>query len=384
VERWTGREARILRQALRLSVRGFADYLGLAPRTIARWESLGQARTPRPEQQQILDTALARASESERARFEQSLAAMTDVGDGVARPGLVDVAEIREGVRSLVTAYDTTPSVSLLAPASGLQAAISGLRARAPSGRVRRELYSAEGEIAVLLGQLVWDASQRRDHETAGQHFARAIGIARQIDDAITEAHALLRQSYIALYGQSRPREGLNLAAHAAFLSRERSPALAGTAHLHVAEAHGLLGDRGACEAALGEAEATFGRQTAVDVAADHYSPSQVGRMAGSCYLSLGQPDRAEAFLNQAVAALARQEKVSALVHGNLGLAQIRQRHLDAAVASLHTAIDTLEQTRGGGGLNVVFAAGRELRPWRSESNVQDVHDRLLGLLATA
>lgn len=74
VERWTGREARLLRGALRLSMRGFADYLGLAPRTIAKWESFGDARTPRPEQQQILDTALARATDDERARFEAAFA----------------------------------------------------------------------------------------------------------------------------------------------------------------------------------------------------------------------------------------------------------------------------------------------------------------------
>lgn len=384
MELWTGREARILRHALRLSVRGFADYLGLAPRTIARWESLGRARTPRPEQQQILDTALARATEAERARFEQSLAALADDGDGTAMPGLVDVAEIREGVRSLVSAYDTTPSVSLLASASALRATVSALRARASAGLVRRELYSAEGEVAVLMGQLVWDASQRRDHKTAGQHFAHAIGVARQIDDTVTEAHASLRQCYIALYGRSQPHEGLSLAAHAADLSRDRSPALAGTAHLHVAEAHAMLGDRRACETALAEAEAAFARRSDFDAAADYYTPSQIGRMSGSCYLSLGLAAQAATFLKEAATALASQEKVSALVLGNLGLAQIRQRQLDEAAASLHTAIDVLEQTRGGAGLNVVFAAGRELRPWRSETVVQEVHDRLLGLLATA
>ena len=36
------------------------------------------------------------------------------------------------------------------------------------------------------------------------------------------------------------------------------------------------------------------------------------------------------------------------------------------------------------GGLNVVFAAVRELRPWRNERAVQEVSDRLLTLMTAA
>jgi hypothetical protein len=47
----------------------------------------------------------------------------------------------------------------------------------------------------------------------------------------------------------------------------------------------------------------------------------------------------------------------------------------------LHRAIDLLEVSRGGGGLNVVSTAVRELRPWRQEPVVQDVQERLLALM---
>jgi len=57
---------------------------------------------------------------------------------------------------------------------------------------------------------------------------------------------------------------------------------------------------------------------------------------------------------------------------------------LDAAAATLHEAIDLVETTRGGGGLNVVFTAGRELSAWRHDRTVQDVYDRLLALMAAA
>ncbi|MEU5428359.1 hypothetical protein AB0H73_22605 [Streptomyces olivoreticuli] len=67
---------------------------------------------------------------------------------------------------------------------------------------------------------------------------------------------------------------------------------------------------------------------------------------------------------------------------GNLTLALIRQREVEAAVEALGQAIEELEETRGGGGMNLVFGAARELRPWRQEPGVQDVHDRLLALMA--
>ena len=75
---------------------------------------------------------------------------------------------------------------------------------------------------------------------------------------------------------------------------------------------------------------------------------------------------------------LAGKKKSQAIALGNL----IRQRKLDEAAASMHRTIDAVELTRGGGGFNVVFAAGRELREWQDETWVQDINDRLLALLA--
>ncbi|MDW4910325.1 hypothetical protein RB628_34615 [Streptomyces sp. ADMS] len=73
VQQWTGREASALRAALRMSMRAFAEHLGVALRTVAKWESLGAETEPRPDTQAILDTALARADAAAHARFEAVL-----------------------------------------------------------------------------------------------------------------------------------------------------------------------------------------------------------------------------------------------------------------------------------------------------------------------
>jgi transcriptional regulator with XRE-family HTH domain len=73
VVRWTGREAGLLRNAGRMSVRAFAAHLGVSARTVSKWEAAGTSIKPSPDLQAVLDTALQRADLSVRARFEACL-----------------------------------------------------------------------------------------------------------------------------------------------------------------------------------------------------------------------------------------------------------------------------------------------------------------------
>ncbi|MGW3953080.1 helix-turn-helix domain-containing protein [Streptomyces sp. NPDC004752] len=77
VHHWTGLEAKALRLALRLSVRAFAQQLGLAVATVSKWESKLAETEPRPDTQAILDTALGRADAAVHLRFETHLSEMT-------------------------------------------------------------------------------------------------------------------------------------------------------------------------------------------------------------------------------------------------------------------------------------------------------------------
>ncbi|WP_337588093.1 helix-turn-helix domain-containing protein [Micromonospora lupini] len=69
VEAWTGRETRALRQALRMSIRDFAENLGVSERTVSKWEAGREAVHPRPEMQAALDTMLGRAGSQVADRF---------------------------------------------------------------------------------------------------------------------------------------------------------------------------------------------------------------------------------------------------------------------------------------------------------------------------
>jgi hypothetical protein len=65
---WTGRTACALQSALRMSNEAFAAHLGIGVRTVASWHQKPGLR-PRPEMQQVLDAALARASAAVADRF---------------------------------------------------------------------------------------------------------------------------------------------------------------------------------------------------------------------------------------------------------------------------------------------------------------------------
>jgi 8-oxo-dGTP pyrophosphatase MutT (NUDIX family) len=67
-DRWTGRTATLLQNAMRLSNMAFAARLGISTRTVATWHSY-PARVPNSEMQELLSTALQRASESVQRRF---------------------------------------------------------------------------------------------------------------------------------------------------------------------------------------------------------------------------------------------------------------------------------------------------------------------------
>lgn len=108
VRRWTGREAALLRQALRMSVRAYAAHLGVAIRTVSKWEKLGTATCPWPDTQAILDTALVRADAAAQSRFEQLLAQGPPERrpGGAASPTLADHETWAEDLERIVVCLD--------------------------------------------------------------------------------------------------------------------------------------------------------------------------------------------------------------------------------------------------------------------------------------
>lgn len=102
VDRWTKRLALVLQEAMRETNEDFAAFLGVAPRTVAKWHENPNSDL-RPNTQRMLDTALKKADESAQRRFalligehRTTSAAESTAGQVIeARSNGVSVAEHR-------------------------------------------------------------------------------------------------------------------------------------------------------------------------------------------------------------------------------------------------------------------------------------------------
>lgn len=366
-----------------------AEKLGVDRTTVVRWEradstpqpwvrlGLAEALRVSPDElsELLTDVAVARVQHSERLSV------------ALKKPRTVDlaaVAHLQQDVARLIDSYDASPSIAILPDASRLHSEVSLLRSHAAGEAVRRALRNLEATASIFMGQLVWDASHRRNAQAALAFYDQAAYAAKQNRDIKAEAQVRLRRAFVALYSEDNPKNGLAQATHAAQMaSRCDNHALSALAMMHVGEANAMMGERTACERALGQAESHLGRIDEVDPAAKFISAGQLSRLAGSCYLFLGEPKQAQSLLEAIPSDIQERRKSHAIVLGNLALAHLRQRDLDGATETLHRMIDAVEQTRGGGAVNVLFKASRELQPWRDRPAVQEIMDRTLALMSS-
>lgn len=245
----------------------------------------------------------------------------------LAQPALADVdvaRQLKNRIGQVAAAYETAPSASLLADGGQCHATVEFFLTQVRDEPVRIELHAAATASATLMSQLVWDASHRRGYRATVAYCDMAIEHAREHGDAVAAAHAELRKGFAAMYGQADvrdPKAGLASAQIAAEQSRSVSNALGGLSLLHVGEAYAMLGEYRRCEQALSQAEDRFNRIGSDDSGAELFSPAQLGRLAGSCCLFLGHPERAEPILRRTAEDLHARPKTRSLVLGNLALA---------------------------------------------------------------
>ncbi|MCA1676626.1 MAG: helix-turn-helix domain-containing protein, partial [Actinobacteria bacterium] len=183
-----------------------AEVLRVERSTVVRWER-GET-----EPQPWLRPRLAKALGISGERLAELLADVVTVRQddhdrldrALAQPARVDVEvarQLQQQVRQVASAYETKPSAALLADAGQCHAAAEFLLSHVGAEPVRGELHAAAIASATLLGQLVWDASQRRDYGATLAYCDVAIEHAREHGDPVAAAHAELRKGFAALYG---------------------------------------------------------------------------------------------------------------------------------------------------------------------------------------
>jgi transcriptional regulator with XRE-family HTH domain len=208
VERWTGRETRALRHALRMTVVGFAEHLGVSTRTVSKWEARGADIEPLPEMQAALDTALSRASPATVRRFQ---ALCPDAGEPVPDAVLVggsgaedwqsgrptvpvsmQIVEELTTLRASLVRSDSLLGPGRLTATVGEQ--VANVQDMLPSahGNLRLKVFDLAALYSEFYGWLLEDVGQ----PLRGQVWtARALEWAQAGENADLTAYTLMRRA---------------------------------------------------------------------------------------------------------------------------------------------------------------------------------------------
>lgn len=151
IELWTGGDADLLRQSLRMTNESFAEYLGVAVRTVACWRKQ-PGIIPRPAIQETLDAALERAPDRARAQF----ALLTERGKQADRadcPGMPDPD----------ACVPAAPSAAQAIPRQRLPADdIDGLLAHVTVTSIGEDAIQQIGQAAICLAESHTQAPARK------------------------------------------------------------------------------------------------------------------------------------------------------------------------------------------------------------------------------
>jgi transcriptional regulator with XRE-family HTH domain len=191
-----------------MSQEDLADRLRVDVRTVGRWE----AGTGEP--QPWLRRGLAQVLQVSLVELDTVLQS-TSGTDGVDPTEQADVPGLTNALDRLDAGFAITPSIALLPTANGHLDQISGLRDRARSPRDWRQLDILEAKARIFLGQVLWDAAQRRGHDTAEAQFDQARYLTERCRDPAVESAALLRRSFLARRGRRNAEDGLALTVRA-------------------------------------------------------------------------------------------------------------------------------------------------------------------------
>ncbi|MER5882758.1 tetratricopeptide repeat protein [Streptomyces sp. NPDC001941] len=218
------------------------------------------------------------------------------------RAGRTEASAVEEAVRRIRLLDDRHGADGLYRRAAEPLRTAYELLDAGTSGRATADrLYAGAGELALSVGWLAHDSGRLQD---ARSHYAEALATARVAGDPGLEAHAFCNTSFLAR-DAGRYREAVRAAEAGQHAARQLSSARL-VALLALREAGGWagLGDRAACELALGRAHAWFGRgpSDADPEWMSFFGEPELEALEAQCWSALGDWRKAARHAHRAVA----------------------------------------------------------------------------------
>jgi hypothetical protein len=221
---WSGGRADLLRQAFRMTNESYAEYLTVSVRTVANWRG-NPGVIPRLAIQDILDAALERAPDRVKAQFAlligaaetsnqrtgrvESFEASLDATGGADIEGSELLESINSHIHEIVALDNRFGGADLLRLSTRF---FWNLRDQLGTGgydpRLERDLHSAAGELAEVVGWLAYDAEA---HDLCRRMNQESLYFTRLSGDKTVELLTLQNSSMHAA-AEGRPREALHIA----------------------------------------------------------------------------------------------------------------------------------------------------------------------------
>lgn len=410
VNQWSGRETRLLRHALRLTVRTFAEDLGVCVRTVSKWEAVGAGLTPRPELQAALDTMLRRSTVEDRERFHAVFggAARRDgpAGSGGAGAGLAvatteaewepitpsfDLRQVGAALQdarrylddgvvdhfrrrvTLLKTDDGQPGTGAVLPL--ILSLLGAVQQHAGEVKpaVRRDLLAVGADGAEFAGWLYRDA---HDAARALYWHDRAIEWAQEANDAAMQGYVLLKKAQLA-YDEREPLRMLTLSQAVRGGPWSMPLRVQAEAAQQEARAEAMLGaSPQAVQRKLDRAHALL---NAADSHPDdrrlggHYDEALLMMQTAVCYAEAGQPGRAVEIYRTSLTLDSFSPRDYGFFLSWMASAQALAGEPDQAA---HTGLDAAERATQAGSGRTRRELARvlsTLQPWRHRPAVREL-----------
>lgn len=430
VQRWTGLEAQALRIALRFTVRAFAEHLGVADRTVSKWDAAGTATVPRPDTQAMLDTVLTRADETAQRRFGilcQELISTCDPSDDhdtVVGLGLSETDEVKR--RQLLRLLSLSSSVLALPSAEieiNRMIAVAGGKTRMDVStlvdfrrlhlhlwqvyglarvkasvlpliheqlgtlteaaahtdrRFREQLCALLSDMYQLAGEVHVDGGRITD---AAQCYSVAAAAAQEAGAHDLWATALTRQAYIAI-DDEHSDEAVQLLDHAARLASLGNSSLPTAPWVAAvrAQAHAGLGDDQRWQRDLDAADGVADLPP-VPAALGwlRFDGGRLPEQRGRCLVAVGRYDQAETVLVEALSRSSTTRRRAGILV-DLAMIGIERRDPEAVAPLLREALASAHATGSGVIATKLRTVLVRSRPLGTHSQVRELNQEIARL----
>jgi transcriptional regulator with XRE-family HTH domain len=302
-----------------------------------------------------------------------------------ARTGAVDsavAADFSQLNTHLWRVYALAPTKSQVLPLvrAQLDVLTEGLR-RPQTPAIRQRLCELSADLFQLAGEIFFDGDRYTD---AAHCYTLAATASKEANTPDLWACALTRHAFIAVY-ERRFAEAAPVLELAADLARRGDPALS-TRHWIAAvqaETFAGLGNLDTCQRALDiAAEVQHLRGPVHNGGWLRFDGSRLAEERGTCYVTLGRPDLAEAALTDALAGTLTARR-KAGVFTDLAMIGVHRRDPDQVVTYANAVLATARQTGSGVVVHRLRGLQPHLAPLLADQQIQQLDAEINSLIGT-